>query len=65
VDDDFANEEVDTLSDEFIKLLKTITREEVDKHVTRCPHPETAERMTKVRPPPSNLSFQENIHRTP
>lgn len=44
-DDDAAQ---DALSPEFIKLLATITREEVDKHPTRCPHEETAERMTKV-----------------
>ena len=38
----------DALSPEFRRLLATITREEVDKHPTRCPHHETAERMTKV-----------------
>jgi len=37
----------DPISPEFRQLLATITREEVDKHLTRCPHPETAERMTK------------------
>ncbi|KAF8139789.1 chorismate synthase [Boletus edulis] len=37
----------DILSSEFRQLLATITREEVDKHPTRCPHLETAERMTK------------------
>ncbi|KAJ3510383.1 hypothetical protein NLJ89_g4702 [Agrocybe chaxingu] len=37
----------DTLSKEYLELLSTITREDVDKHITRCPHPETAERMTK------------------
>ncbi|THH30394.1 hypothetical protein EUX98_g3802 [Antrodiella citrinella] len=37
----------DALSPEFVKLLKTITREEVDKNIIRCPHPETAERMTQ------------------
>ncbi|TCD71452.1 hypothetical protein EIP91_010158 [Steccherinum ochraceum] len=37
----------DALSPEFVNLLKTITREEVDKQPTRCPHAETAERMTK------------------
>lgn len=41
----------DALSPEFRQLLTTITREEVDKHPTRCPHPETAERMTKVGTP--------------
>jgi len=45
-DDDTAH---DALSKDFVKLLGTVTREDVDKHLTRCPHPETAERMTKVR----------------
>lgn len=38
----------DALSSEFRQLLATVTRAEVDKHLTRCPHPETAERMAKV-----------------
>ncbi|KAF9229808.1 chorismate synthase [Gyrodon lividus] len=44
-EDDVDVEEA--LSPEFRQLLATITREEVDKHPTRCPHLETAERMTK------------------
>jgi chorismate synthase len=45
---DEDNDEVeDALSEEFRHLLSTVTREEVDKDFTRCPHPETAERMTK------------------
>ena len=44
-DDDAAE---DALSPEFISLLGTISRQDVDKHPTRCPHPETAERMTRV-----------------
>lgn len=48
-DADEDNDDVeDALSPEFRQLLSTITREQVDKHPTRCPHPETAERMTKV-----------------
>jgi chorismate synthase len=39
----------EVLSDEFRKLLGTITREEVDKYPTRCPHAETSEKMTQVR----------------
>jgi chorismate synthase len=39
----------DALSKDFVQLLSTITREEVDKLPTRCPHPETSERMTQVR----------------
>ncbi|KAF9493922.1 chorismate synthase [Pleurotus eryngii] len=37
----------DALSEEFRNLLSTITREQVDAHPTRCPHHETAERMTQ------------------
>ncbi|KAK7688089.1 hypothetical protein QCA50_008459 [Cerrena zonata] len=43
-DDDVVE---DALSEEFVNLLKTITREEVDKFPTRCPHAETSEKMTK------------------
>lgn len=39
----------EALSNDFRTLLANVTRDEVDKHPTRCPHPETAERMTKVR----------------
>lgn len=46
--DEDNDEAADALSPEFRQLLATITREEVDKHPTRCPHPGTAERMTKV-----------------
>lgn len=49
VDGDEDNDDVaDALTPEFRQLLATITREEVDKHPTRCPHLATAERMTKV-----------------
>jgi len=37
----------DAISEDFRRLLKTVTREIVDKHPTRCPHPETAETMTQ------------------
>ncbi|KAK0446484.1 chorismate synthase [Desarmillaria tabescens] len=37
----------DAISEEFRHLLATVTREQVDSHPIRCPHPETAERMTK------------------
>lgn len=48
VDDD-NDDAPEPMSEEFRKLLATVSREEVDKHPTRCPHPETAERMKKVR----------------
>ncbi|KAI0035288.1 chorismate synthase [Vararia minispora EC-137] len=41
-DDDVTG---DVPSSEFRELLSTITRADVDKFVTRCPHPETSERM--------------------
>lgn len=44
-DDDEAE---DALSKEFRHLLHTVTREQVDQHTTRCPHPETAEKVLKV-----------------
>lgn len=48
-DDNEDNDNVDdAISEEFRKLLTTITRDEVDKHPTRCPHKETAEKMTQV-----------------
>lgn len=34
-------------SPSFIKLLSTISREEVDQYTTRCPDSETSERMTE------------------
>lgn len=46
--DEDSDDVADALTPEFRELLATITREEVDKHPTRCPHLETAERMTKV-----------------
>lgn len=49
-DQDEDNDDVtDALSEEFRSLLSSITREQVDAHPTRCPHHETAERMTQVR----------------
>jgi chorismate synthase len=47
--DEDDDEIEDALSPEFRTLLSNVTREQVDKFQTRCPHPETSERMTKVR----------------
>ncbi|KAI8584789.1 hypothetical protein K450DRAFT_218015 [Umbelopsis ramanniana AG] len=38
-------EDEEPVSAEFYDMLNTITQEEVDKDITRCPHPETAEKM--------------------
>jgi hypothetical protein len=43
-DDDSAE---DPLSPDFLQLLSTVTRAEVDKFLTRCPHTETSEAMTQ------------------
>ena len=55
----------DALSPEFRKLLATITREEVDKYPTRCPHQETSEKMTQVNLFPNRFScfaFSDNLY---
>ncbi|KAF8213767.1 chorismate synthase [Mycena galopus ATCC 62051] len=43
--DDESDDAPEPLSEEFRTLLETVSRAEVDKHATRCPHPDTAERM--------------------
>jgi hypothetical protein len=44
------NDEVeDVISPEFRQFLASVTREEVDKYPTRCPHESTSERMIQVR----------------
>ncbi|KAL5535087.1 ARO2 [Sanghuangporus sanghuang] len=37
----------EALTPDFRQLLKTVTRADVDAHPIRCPHAETAERMSK------------------
>ncbi|TFK57721.1 chorismate synthase [Heliocybe sulcata] len=46
-DEDDDDDAAAPLSPEFISLLKGITRAEVDKQPTRCPHAATAERITQ------------------
>ena len=43
-DDDSAE---DPLSPDFLRLLSTVTRAEVDKYLTRCPHAKTSEAMAQ------------------
>lgn len=38
----------DLLSEDYLKLLSTITREKVDENTIRCPHAETAQAMEEV-----------------
>jgi chorismate synthase len=44
----------DSAGPEFHEMLNTITQDEVDKDITRCPHPETAEKMKEVGKRDSN-----------
>ena len=44
----FVDEEDEVLGGEYLKLLSTVSREEVDKEITRCPHRETSEKMEEV-----------------
>ncbi|KAJ7480070.1 chorismate synthase [Mycena galericulata] len=46
-DDDENDDAAEPLSEEFRQLLATVSRADVDAHPTRCPHPESAERMKK------------------
>ncbi|KAF9004161.1 chorismate synthase [Hymenopellis radicata] len=42
-----SDDDEDAISDEFKQLLATVTRAQVDTHLTRCPHPDTATKMTE------------------
>ncbi|KAF9258580.1 chorismate synthase [Marasmius fiardii PR-910] len=46
-EDPESDDAADPVSPEFLNLIQTVTREQVDAHVTRCPHPETAEKMVQ------------------
>ena len=45
----FAEEEDEVLGKEYVDLLSTVSREEVDKEITRCPHKETSVKIEEVR----------------
>lgn len=40
----------DIVGKELMKLVKDVTREEIDQELTRCPHKETSQKMTDVSP---------------
>ena len=44
----FVEKEDEVLGKEYMNLISTITREEVDKEITRCPHRETSQQMEAV-----------------
>lgn len=43
------DDETEEPSEEYLSLLGSITREDVDRNAVRCPVPETADLMTQVR----------------
>ena len=43
------DEHEDALAPDYIKLLGSVTRDQVDQNLVRCPHAQTAERMVQVR----------------
>lgn len=47
-DDDENDESDELLSEEYLNLMNTITREQVDESQVRCPDPATTERMVKA-----------------
>ncbi|WVQ94461.1 chorismate synthase [Kwoniella sp. CBS 9459] len=44
----FAEEDDEVLGKEYMDLVKSITREEVDKEITRCPHKATSQKMEEA-----------------
>lgn len=44
----FTSEEDEVLGKEYMDLVRDVSREEVDKEITRCPHKETSKRMEEV-----------------
>ena len=48
--DDDESEEL--LSEEYLELLNTVTREQIDESQVRCPDAATTERMVQVRDTP-------------
>lgn len=44
----FAHTDEEVLSKEYMDLIRGVSREEVDKEITRCPHKETSVKMEEV-----------------
>ncbi|WRT65472.1 chorismate synthase [Kwoniella shivajii] len=44
----FQDEEDEVLGKEYMDLVKSVSREEVDKEITRCPHKETSKKMEEA-----------------
>ena len=38
----------DVLSPEYVKLLDSVNRVDIDKEITRCPHPETSKKIEEA-----------------
>jgi chorismate synthase len=44
----FEDTEEDVMSKELMRLVSDVSREEIDKELTRCPHKETSQKMQEV-----------------
>jgi chorismate synthase len=44
----FSQEEDEVLGKEYLDLVANVTREQVDKEITRCPHPATSAKMEEA-----------------
>lgn len=44
----FLEEENEVLGKEYMDLVRTVKRSEVDKEITRCPHQATSKKMEEV-----------------
>jgi len=44
----YTEGEEEVLGGDYLELLRGVTREEVDKEITRCPHKETSTKMEEV-----------------
>ena len=60
----FVQEENEVLGKEFIELLRTTTREQVDKELTRCPHRETSDKIAEVSVGSSRIASAKSVKLT-
>ena len=44
----FTDEDNEVLGKDYLDLVNTVTREQVDKEITRCPHTETSKKMEEA-----------------
>lgn len=55
----FQDADEDVMSKELMRLVGEVSREEVDKELTRCPHKETSAKMQDVSDGPLDLQSRQ------